>query len=199
MKSGPPPLLPLLRSRIQAEVLTTVLLAPEREWSLTELAGVVDASVATVQREMKRAEEAGVVVSRKLGNARLVRADPGGVLTEPLTELLLRSFGPKTVLSDSLRDVRGVDAAYLFGSWAARYEGQRGPVPHDIDVLVIGRPDRDQLDDAVAEAERRLARPVQTTIRRASWWAEADDPFRAEIAQRPIVALSVDADGEVSG
>ena len=198
MKSAPPPLLPLLRSRIQAEALTAVLLAPEREWSLTELAGVVDASVPTVQREMKRAEEAGVVTSRKLGSTRLVRGDPSGVLTEPLTELLLRSFGPKAVLGASLRDVRGVDAAYLFGSWAARYEGKRGPVPHDIDVLVIGQPDRDQLDEAVGEAERRLARPVQTTIRRASWWAEGDDSFRTEIAQRPIVPLFIDADGEVS-
>jgi predicted nucleotidyltransferase len=199
MKSAPPPLLPLLRSRIQAEALTVVLLAPEREWSLTELAGVVDASVPSVQREMKRAEEAGVVTSRKLGNTRFVRGDPSGVLTEPLTELLLRSFGPKMVLTESLRVVRGIDAAYLFGSWAARYEGQRGPVPHDVDILVIGQPDRDQLDEAVAEAERRLARPVQTTIRRASWWAAGEDPFRTEIAQRPIVALFIGADGDASG
>jgi predicted nucleotidyltransferase len=198
MKSAPPPLLPLLRSRIQAELLTVVLLAPEREWSLTELARVVDASLPTVQREMKRAEEAGVVSSRKLGNTRLVRTDPGGVLTEPLTELLLRSFGPKFVLPGLLRDVGGIDAAYLFGSWAARYEGQRGPVPHDIDVLVIGQPDRDQLDEAVGEAERRLARPVQVTIRRASWWAEGDDSFRTEIVRRPIVPLFIDADSEAA-
>jgi predicted nucleotidyltransferase len=174
-------------------------LAPGREWSLTELAGVVAASVPTVQREMKRAEEAGVVQSRKLGNTRLVRAEPHGVLTEPLTELLLRSFGPKSVLAESLRDVAGVDAAYLFGSWAARYAGQRGPVPEDIDVLVIGQPDRDQLEDALAEAERRLARPVQVTIRRPSWWAEGDDAFRVEIARRPIVSLFDEPDLEVSG
>jgi hypothetical protein len=30
-KSAPPPLLPLLRSRLQAEVLTLVLLNPDRE------------------------------------------------------------------------------------------------------------------------------------------------------------------------
>ena len=34
-KASPPPLLPLLRSRLQAEVLTLALLGPAQEWSLT--------------------------------------------------------------------------------------------------------------------------------------------------------------------
>ena len=58
-KSAPPPLLPLLRSRLQAEVLTLVLLNPDREWTLTELASRVGAAVSSVQREIVRAERAG--------------------------------------------------------------------------------------------------------------------------------------------
>jgi hypothetical protein len=38
MQAQAPPLLPLLRSRLQAELLTLVLLTPGREWTLTELA-----------------------------------------------------------------------------------------------------------------------------------------------------------------
>lgn len=189
MREGGSPLLPLLRSRIQAEILTAVLLNPGREWSLTELAGHVGASVATAQREVQRAEESGVVVSRKVGNTRLVRADVNGPLTEPLTELLLRSFGPKHVLADALREVHGIDAAFLFGSWAARYAGERGRPPADIDVLVIGEPDRDRLDEAITDAEERVARPVQVTIRRRSWWTSGDDGFRQELSKRPIVEL----------
>ena len=60
-----PPLMPLLRSRLQAELLTLVLLSPGREWTLTELAGRVGSSVATAQREVTRAEQTGVV-SRQL-------------------------------------------------------------------------------------------------------------------------------------
>jgi hypothetical protein len=63
MKSGAPPLLPLLRSRLQAELLTLVLLSPGREWSLTELAQRVGASVATAQREVApgRADRSAVL------------------------------------------------------------------------------------------------------------------------------------------
>jgi hypothetical protein len=56
-KASPPPLLPLLRSRLQAEILTLVLLGPEEEWSLTGLATRTGASVSSVQREITRAEQ----------------------------------------------------------------------------------------------------------------------------------------------
>src|SRR5262249_35269381 len=140
-------------------------------------------------REIQRAEEAGVVRSRRVGNTRLVRANEEGVLTPPLTDLLLRALGPKQVLTEALRNIRGLDAAYLFGSWAARYAGDRGPSPNDIDVLVIGQPNRDALDDVSDVVERRLARPVQITIRSRSWWDKGDDSFRKEIRRRPLIEL----------
>ena len=89
MQSPAPQLLPLLRSALQGEVLALILLNPEQEWSLTELANRVGASVSTAQREVSRAEDAGVVVSRRVGNTRLVRALPSPI-TQPLPELLLR-------------------------------------------------------------------------------------------------------------
>ena len=166
-----------------------MLLNPEQEWSLTQLAKRVSASLATVQREIQRAEEAGVVRSRRVGNTRLVRPDPEGPLTEPLTELLLRSLGPRQVLAEALAEVPGIEAAFLFGSWAARYAGERGRPPADVDVLVLGEPDRDRLDEALSRAERRLARTVDVTIRRPRWWRDGDDAFRKEIGKRPIIAL----------
>ncbi len=187
-KASPPLLLPLLRSRLQAEILTLVLLGPEEEWSLTGLAARTGASVSSVQREITRAEQAGVVRSRRLGNARLVRA-ADSPLTAPLTELLLRSFGPRQVLAEELESVEGVQGAYLFGSWAARYAGEAGRAPADLDVLVIGSPDRDELDDAAQRAAGRLAREVNVTIRSPAWWREGTDGFHADVTRRPLVPL----------
>jgi predicted nucleotidyltransferase len=187
-KASPPPLLPLLRSRLQAEVLTLTMLNPGREWSLTDLASHVKASVSSVQREITRAEQAGIVSSRRLGNVRLVKA-ADSPLTASLTELLLRSFGPRQVLAEELQGIEGIDAVYLFGSWAARYEGEAGRAPADIDVLVIGAPDRDELDDAAQRAEGRLAREVNVTIRSPSWWREGSDGFHADVTRRPLVPV----------
>ena len=187
-RGSPPPLLPLLRSRLQAEILTLVLLGPEQEWSLTGLASRAGASVSSVQREITRAEQAGVVSSRRLGNVRLVKA-ADSPLTAPLTELLLRSFGPRQVLAEELAGVEGIESAYLYGSWAARYAGEAGRPPADLDVMVIGAPDRDELDDAAQRAAGRLAREVNVTIRSPAWWREGTDGFRADLTRRPLVPL----------
>jgi predicted nucleotidyltransferase len=188
MQAPPPPLLPLLRSRLQADLLTVVLLAPEREWSLTELAERVGSSLATAGREVTRAEQAGVVTSRRVGSARLVRV-ASSPLTGPLTELLLRSFGPRHVVAEELAEVPGVERAFLFGSWAARYVGQAGRSPADIDVLVIGTPDRDSLDEAAERAGRRLAREINVTIRSFMGWEDGRDGFHAEVTSRPLVPV----------
>lgn len=188
MQGESPPLLPLLRSRHQAEILTLVLLSPEHEWSLTELATRVGSSVATAQREVTRAEQTGVVTSRRLGNTRLVTSAQSP-LTEPLTELLLRSFGPRHVIADELSGLAGIDHAMIFGSWAARYVGERGRAPADIDLLIIGTPDRDALFDATERASARLAREVNVTLRSYQWWLSGNDGFHTEVTSRPLVTV----------
>jgi hypothetical protein len=187
MQAQAPPLLPLplLRSRLQADLLTLVLLSPGGEWTLTELAGRVGASA---QREVARAEQTEVIASRRLGNTRLVTA-ADSPLTGPLTELMLRSFGPRQVLAEELAGLDDIEAAYLFGSWAARYAGQLGRAPADLDLLVIGRPDRDALDEAAQHAGARLAREVNVTIRSAQWWRDGGDGFHAEVTGRPLVPV----------
>ena len=73
MKSTVAPLLlPVLRSRGQAEMLYAILSNQKREWTLAELAKVSWQSLPTVQREVQRAEMAELVKSRRVGRSLLV-------------------------------------------------------------------------------------------------------------------------------
>lgn len=190
MKSKAPPLLHLLRSASQARLLTTVLLSPDREYTLSELADAAKASPSTATREVQRAEAAGVVVTRQLGRSRLVRADNQGVLVEPLRRLLLVAFGPAAVVGEELAVVTGIESAWIFGSWAARYEGLPGPSPNDLDVLVVGSPDRNAVYAAAERIERRVSRPVHVTFRsEAEWDRPQDDSFLEEVRKRPLVPV----------
>lgn len=198
MQTQAPRLLPLLRSALQGEILALILLDPEQEWSLTDVATRVGASVTTAQREVSRAEEAGVVVSRRVGNTRLVRATPSPI-TEPLTELLLRSFGPPHVVAKEFAGIDGIEGLYLFGSWAARRAGTPGKAPGDLDVLVVGRPDRDEVDEAAERARHRLAREVNMTVRSLEWWRHGTAGFHTQVTTHALVPiLAVVEAGEVS-
>lgn len=187
-----PLLLPLLRSTIQARLLAELYLHPEAEYSLTDLARTLGASVKTIHLEANRLTQGGFVAERRLGNLRMVRADTAHRLASPLTELLAATYGVEPVLTDLLSRVDGVDSAYLYGSWAARYQGHPGPIPADIDVLVIGDASRDRLD-AIAETARANLR-AEVTIHRESvhrWLTARDDPFLAHIRSQPLVRLAV--------
>jgi hypothetical protein len=180
MKSAAPPLLPILRSEAQGRLLADILLHPDEERSITGLVALSGSSLATVVREVNRFEQAGVAQSRHIGRNRMVRARADSPLTRPLQELLAATFGPPAVLAEELSGVDRIEAAYLYGSWTARYLGDPGPAPHDIDVLV-GAADR---------AVHRLGLPVQITVRTAKSWAGEDDPFLAEVRRRPLLALA---------
>ena len=103
-----------------------------------------------------------------------------------------RAFGVPAVLAEVLRDVTGITAAYIYGSWAARHEGQTGQRPvGDIDVLILGEPDRDQLHAALGGTEERLGRPVQATIRDADWLDAGSGAFHDTVTSRPLLQLTL--------
>lgn len=189
-KQPAPALLPILRSQQQGEILALLLGDPELELSLTEIATRTGAPHPSVHREIERAEQAGLVVSRKVGNTRLVRANTASPYYAGLAEVLTRAFGVPAVLSEALQPVNGVAAAYIYGSWAARHEGEAGQRPvGDIDVLVLGEPDRDQLYAALGDAEERLGRAVQATIREANWLDAGSGAFHDTVISRPLLGL----------
>jgi DNA-binding transcriptional ArsR family regulator len=179
-------LLPLLRSPLVGELLAWLYLHPEERYSVTELAQRLGASQSTVSREADRLAEAALVHDERRGNLRLLRANVDTPLARPLGELLALSYGPAAVLGELLDRVDGVEEAYVYGSWAARYAGEAGPPPHDIDVLVVGAADEDDLADAGRAAERRLGREVNLHRVSAPAWRAGSDPFLASVRSRPI-------------
>jgi len=195
MRQSAPPLLPILRSQAQGRLLARLLLHPEDALGIRELARQTGTAVATTGREVGLLVDAGVLSEERTGRNRVVRVNPASPLVPPLTQLITLTFGPREVLATRLRGVPGIDAAYIFGSWAARYEGERGSPPNDVDVLIIGCPDREALDEIIEVAERELRRPVQATVRRE---LSSRDPFGASVASRPLVPIPLGSEPENS-
>lgn len=189
MRSRAPDLMPLFRSRHQADLLAWLYLHPDREYTATELATRLDVALTTIIREADRLVEAGLVAARPVGRSRLFRAATDHRAAAPLTQLLALTFGPQTVLEDTFRGVKGVRSVHIYGSWAARYSGVSGPPPGDVDVLVVGTPTRSDVYVAADAAQEKLGLPVNPTIRTADQWDQASDGLVAEIQASPLVTV----------
>ncbi len=193
MRTPAPPLLPIFRSELQGRLLAFLYSNPDRGQSITALARRSASHIATVQREVERLEEAGILVSERVGRTRLVRPNLLSPYTDDLGSLVLKAFGPVRVLGDLLSAIPGVGRAYVFGSWADRYRGVRGPASADIDVLVIGRPDRDAIDQAALDARERMGREVNITIRSRKAWERGDDGFLQGVRAGNLVPIELES------
>ncbi len=189
MKVAAPSLAPMLRSDTQGRLLARLFADPATEHSLTELVEWAGSSMPTVSREIDRAEQAGIVTSRKAGPTRLVSVDESHPLYPALRQLVLTTYGPPAVISETFADLDGAEAVVVYGSWASRYLGEPGRAPNDIDVLVIGDVDLDAMHDAADEAERQIGLPVQATARSRAAWLDADESFIREVRSRRLVPV----------
>lgn len=185
MRSNAPVLLPIFRSRHQAELLARLLLHPDKEFTLSELVEHLDVPPTTLQREAQRLAEVELIRGRKVGRTRLYSANPTHPATGPLTQLVMMSFGPIEVIAEEFA-IEGVEQVVIFGSWAARYADQPGPPPKDIDVLVIGSAGELNVFAAADRAQRRIGIEVNPVRATPQQWADPGEwTLMIEIHNRP--------------
>ena len=188
MKTSAPTLFPLLRSNLQGEVTALLFLHPERQYTVSEIAALTNASQATVSRELSRLEKAGLLESRQVGKSRLVNALVHTPVGQALQQLMYVTYGPVPALREALAQVPRLEAAAIYGSWAKRRSGEPGQVPHDLDVLAIGTPSRHALYEAIDDVEQRLGLEINVKkLSREGW--NSDDPFVKTVRSRPIIPL----------
>lgn len=163
MRTEAPLLAPIFRSDGQARLLATLVLTGD-ELSITDLAKQADLAYPTVHREVARLVDAGILSERQVGRTRLIRANGASPLVDPLREILTVATGPVVMLAEELARIAGIESAFLYGSFAARMLGDAGPAPHDIDVMVLGEPDVDAVNEACIRVEAAVHRPMNATI-----------------------------------
>lgn len=188
MKVSAPSLLPMLRSDKQGRILAAIFLAGEH--SIGEIAAAADTDSSSVVREVDRLEEAGFVTSRRRGRLRLVGVVDNEV-TDALRTLMMRTYGPVPLLRATLDGHPEIVQAFVFGSYARRYVGERGPIPQDIDVLVIA--ERARAYHEAADDLERLGHDLRLRINvhRATpeHWNDGIGGFVVTIKDSPLITL----------
>ncbi|WP_084263201.1 hypothetical protein [Actinomadura formosensis] len=189
VRSGAPARLPIFRSHLQGELLARLLLGPEREVSMLDLAVMLRTDLASVMREVARLARADLLTLRRTLAGSLVTRNTESPLYGPLARLLMLTFGPAAVVAEEFGVLRAVHELYLFGPWADRCNGVPGDQPADVEVLVIGEVPCDAAHDAAQEAAARLGLPVHPVVRTQPEWFDDTDPFLREIRSGSLLRL----------
>ena len=162
-----------LRSKLRQGLLGYYFTNPATSHYLRELAGLLDEDPANLSRELARLESQGLFVSEKRGLQKYFRLNRNYPLYEEVRRIVLKTVGAVGQLRNSLKNIPGIQRAYLYGSFAEN----RQDALSDIDLLVIGNPEAEELEEAVRKIERQLCREVNYTL-------FSPEEFRARRAER---------------
>lgn len=181
-------LLPIFRSDGQGRLLARLFMR-EAPATVADLARELQLDASTISREADRLEAAGLVQSDRIGRQRLLRADSDSPYFADLRSLLVKAFGPVGLLAEALADVAGVEQAFIFGSWAARHLGEPGSAPNDLDVLIVGSPDRRTVSRLSRALQGELGVEVNPTVVPPPEWDTKRSGFLRSIASGPLVEV----------
>jgi DNA-binding transcriptional ArsR family regulator len=108
---------------------------PEREFHLSELRRLTGLGSASLQRELNRLADAGLVHSERVGNLRRFKANPQSPIFSELVVLTRKTLGVEPTLREALLPLApDLQAAWVYGSVAK----QTDTAQSDIDVMLVG-------------------------------------------------------------
>ncbi|GAA1268570.1 ArsR family transcriptional regulator [Planotetraspora silvatica] len=190
MRSIGPRGAPIFRTETQARLLAALCLRTDQTWTLASLARSLGASPSSLHPEIHRLEEAGLLTATAIGRSRVLSIDQTHPVVKPLTEILDYLYGPGVVIAEEFGSIPEIELLLIFGSWAARHNGEPGPPPHDIDVLVVGTAERAEIYAAADRAQVRVGLPVNPVLASRRRWQSASDALIRQIKASPTIDLT---------
>lgn len=149
----------LLGSASRAKLLSHFLLRPGEAFHVRELERILHEPAGNLLRDLRRFQAIDLLNAERVGNQVRYTLDREHPLYEDLQRLVLKTTAADSVLMEVLRPLRGIELAFLYGSFV---KGE-GNARSDFDLMVIGTVSDRSLAPAVARAEHALTRDVSYT------------------------------------
>ena len=178
----------------QSRVFQWLFGQPERAYHLSELRRLTGLGSASLQRELNRLADAGLVRSERVGNLRRFQANPQSPVFSELVGLTRKTLGVEPLLREALLPLApGLQGAWVYGSVAK----QTDTAQSDIDVMLVGE---NLLLSSVLELlvplEAQLGRKINPTCYTTAEFERRraePDSFVDRVLAQPILPLIGDA------
>lgn len=170
-----------LLGSFRTRILSALLLHPETAWHVRELARRLDALPGSINRELIKLADAGILLRQQIGNQIHYRANQDNPVFGELAGLLRKTSGMASVLTEALHPLADrIECALVFGSVARGEENAHS----DVDVLVLGDVGFAEVVEALHPAQAQVQREVNPVVYRTS-------DFRAKLVSNSTWACDV--------
>ncbi len=150
-----------LFNKTQQAVLGFIFTHLDEAYHLREIVRQSDIGQGTVQRELKKLTEAGIIHRELRGRQTFFRANQGCPIFPDLHGLVIKTFGVAQKVAAGLKTIENrIRVAFIYGSFARGGETEKS----DIDLLVIGDLNLRDVVKSMSETQQNLGREINPTI-----------------------------------
>lgn len=177
----------LLFGTYRKKVLSLLLLHPNTDYHVRELARQTGTAAGTLHKELARLAAAGLLLRKEQGNQVRYQANQQCPVFPELAGLLRKTTGAAELLTTALAPLQPA-LALIFGSVASGSE----TATSDADVLVIGDLGFADVVRATHPVQAELAREINPVVYSTQEFArrvQEQDPFVTELLTKPKIFL----------
>lgn len=175
-----------LESKITREVLGYLALHEGVELYLNEMVRRFHLDRGNLVRKLHELEDQGVLKSRWLGNQRYYSLNAAFPLIKEYKKIILKTVGIEHSLKEVLDDLKGVQKAILFGSYAE----DKMDAQSDLDLLVVGTHDTIELQRKIARFQKEIDREINVvSMSPEEYKRKQKTPFLRSIHKKKKVSL----------
>ncbi|MFH1227253.1 MAG: nucleotidyltransferase domain-containing protein [Planctomycetota bacterium] len=178
----------IFNSKTRAELFRLYFTNPEAGYYLRELERTLGIPVSMVRTELVRLEKNGIFTSSRKANLVYFYLNKSYPLFSELKSIVSKTVGVRGMLGKILGRLAGVEAAFIYGSFAKNTENAKS----DIDLFVIGKLDEYELAGQIRKAGKTLKREINYSL-----FSRADfdngkknkDSFISDLISNPKIFL----------
>jgi predicted nucleotidyltransferase len=183
----------LFGSKTRVALLSKFMINPDKQFYIRELSRVLDMPYGMLYREVRNLVSLGILVEEKKGKVTLVSVNKSLPYFAELKGMILKTVGLGDLIRDALSGLKGIRYALIYGSFAGGEQTETS----DIDLLVVGELNEENLLKAMSQVEKEVGREINYIL-----WSEEEFSKRvrsrhhllADIVRKPVVMLVGDED-----
>lgn len=146
----------LFSSKIRIKLLDVFLSLPNARFYIRELERKINEEAKNISRELQNLETLGLLISEKHGNRRFYSLNENFFLYPELKGIIFKTTGVLGLLKEAVAKLKGIEAAFIYGSYATGKEAESS----DVDLMIIGKPDLTELNEVISGLEDKLNREI---------------------------------------
>jgi len=166
---------------------------PEKSYYMREIGRLIGKEPGVFQKDINKLVGSGILTSEYRAKSRFFTLNKLHPLHKEYKSIFLKTVGAAGRLRSILKNIKNIQVAFIYGSFASGKEDSLS----DVDLMIIGNPNEDLLINGILSLERKLDREINYNIFLAKDFKSyllKGEVFLEEITAKPKVFIIGDQD-----